>query len=117
AMEGFDQIEAANQFLILYPDSKFRPTILLLFGDLLEETAVKLTKDANSRLKRGEMAASGAPMHSYFLNFVMLDRYRKMGITFVFNPTTRQYHYNGSSWKEIFARSPSSSEAAQARKR
>src|SRR5947208_16209143 len=40
AMEGVDQMEAAHQFLTLYPDSKFRPTILLLFGDLLEETAV-----------------------------------------------------------------------------
>lgn len=117
SMDGFDQIEAANQFLTLYPESKFKPTVLLLFGDILEETALKLTKDAASRLKRTEMAASAAPMHSYYLNFVMLDRYRKMGITFVFNPTTRQYHYNGASWKEIVAKAPSSSEAPEAQKR
>ena len=41
----------------------------------------KLSKEANSRLKRAEMAATGAPLHSYFLNFVSLDRYRKLGIT------------------------------------
>ena len=42
ASDGFDQIEVANEFFALYPDSKFRPSILLLFGDLLEEVAVKL---------------------------------------------------------------------------
>jgi len=117
AMDGFDQIETANQFFTLYPDSKFKPAILLLFGDLLEETAAKLSRDASSRLKRAEMAASGAPLHSYYLNFVMLDRYRKMGITFVFNPTMRQYHYDGASWKEIVAKAPNSPEAAEAQKR
>ena len=34
------------------------------------------------------MAASGAPLHSYYLNFNMLDRYRKLGVTFRFNPET-----------------------------
>lgn len=116
-MDGFEQVEAAVQFFELYPDSKFKPALLLLFGDVLEETALKLTKDAASRLKRSEMAASAAPLHSYYLNFVSLDRYRKLGITFVFNPTTRQFHYDGGSWKEIVARSPATTEAAEAKKR
>jgi hypothetical protein len=117
ALDGFDQIEAAVEFFTLYPDSKFRPTILLLFGDVLEEWAAKLTKEANSQLKRPEMAASGAPMHSYFLNFVKLDRFRKLGIVFLFNSSTRQFHYDGASWKEIVAKYPSSPEAAEAQKR
>ena len=41
------------------------------------------------------MAATQAPMHSYYLNFNMLDRYRKLGVVFLFNPATRQYHYSG----------------------
>jgi hypothetical protein len=117
AMDGFEQIEAAVQFFELYPDSKFRPAILLLFGDLLEETALRLTRDATNRLKRTEMAASAAPLHSYYLNFVMLDRYRKMGITFVFNPSTKQYHYDGSSWKQIVAKWTMAPEAVEAKKR
>src|SRR5262249_47734030 len=93
ASEGFDQIEIATEFFNLYPKSQFRPAVLLLYGDLLEEVAAKLTKDSNGRLSRREMAASGAPLHSYFLNFVSLDRYRKLGITFLFNPATRTFHY------------------------
>jgi hypothetical protein len=117
ALDGFDQIEAANDFLEMYPTSQLRPPILLLYGDLLEEVSVKLSKDANSKLKRGEMAASAAPLHSYFLNFVSLDRYRKLGIMFLFNATDRKYHYNGASWREIVAKYPTSDQAVEAKKR
>src|ERR1035437_1056941 len=101
ATDCFDQIEIASEFFNLYTNSKFRPSVLLLFGDLLEEVAAKITKDANSRLRRSEMAATGAPLHSYFLNYVSLDRYRKLGIVFQFNVGARAFHYNGASWKEI----------------
>lgn len=117
AADGFDQIELASAFFELYPASRFRPSLLLLFGDLLEDTAQKLSKDAVSRLNRGEMAASAAPMHSYFLNFVGLDRYRKLGILFLFNSKTRTFHYDGASWQEIIKAYPASTEAAEAQKR
>ena len=117
ATDGFDQIEMATQFFEMYPASKFKPTTLLLFGDLLEEVAAKLSKDANNRLRRPEMAASAAPMHSYFLNFVSLDRYRKLGIIFLFNADARAFHYDGTSWKEIVAKFPASPEAEEAKKR
>jgi len=117
ALDGFDQIEAANEFFKLYPKSQFRPTILLLFGDLLEEVASKLSKDAGKKLRRSEMAASAAPLHSYYLNYVSLDRYRKMGITFLFDSTAKQFHYDGASWKEIVAKYPVSPEAVEAKNR
>lgn len=117
ATDGFDQVEIAVEFFTLYPDSKFRPTLLLLFGDVLEEVSVKLSKDATSRLNRKEMAASAAPLHSYYLNFVSLDRYRKLGVVYQFNPAAKQFHYDGTSWKEIVAKFPASPEAAEAKKR
>lgn len=117
ASNGFDQIELASAFFELFPKSQFRPAILLLFGDLLEESAAKLSKDAGSRLDRREMAASGAPMHSYYLNFNMLDRYRKLGVIFLFNSNTRTFHYEGTSWKEIISRFPASTESVEAQKR
>lgn len=117
ASNGFDQIEMAAGFLQIYPESRLRPSILLLYGDLLEETAVKLSKDAAGRLDRREMAATGAPMHSYYLNFVMLDRYRKLGAVFLFDPLVRAYHYDGASWREIAAKYPAAPEAAEALKR
>jgi hypothetical protein len=117
ASEGFDQIEIATQFLEIYPVSPLRPAILLLFGDLIEETAVNLSRDATRRLDRREMAASGAPLHSFYLNFVMLDRYRKLGVVFLFNSNTKNFHYDGARWREIVTKFPNSTEAAEARKR
>lgn len=117
ASSGFDQIEIATNFLELYPNSPLRPAILLLFGDLAEETAIKLSRDATRRLDRREMAASGAPLHSFYLNFVSLDRYRKLGVVFLFNSNTKTYHYDGTSWSEIIEKFPKSNEAAEAKKR
>ena len=117
SLGGFDQIEASIEFFRLYPNSQFRPALLLLIGDLLEEAAAKLSKDANSRLDRREMAATAAPMHSYYLNYVGLDRYRKLGIQFNFNPSTRQYHHNGATWAELTRKFPNTAEAAEAQKR
>jgi hypothetical protein len=117
ASSGFEQIEAATHFFDLYPASKFRPPILLLFGDLLEDAATKLTRDATSRLSRREMAASGAPLHSYYLNFVSLDRYRRLGIVFLFNSSTKQFHYDGRAWKEVTTKFASSNESIEAQKR
>lgn len=117
ASNGFDQIELATSFFELYPQSQFRPALLLLYGDLLEETAAKLSKDAGSRLDRREMAASAAPMHSYYLNFVSLDRYRKLNIVFLFNSAVRSFHYDGASWREILQKFPAAFESAEAQKR
>ncbi|HSU25164.1 MAG TPA: hypothetical protein VLI65_04230, partial [Pyrinomonadaceae bacterium] len=44
-------------------------------------------------------------------------RYRKLGVQFLFNPSTRAFHYDGQSWKELAGKYPQSSEAAEARKR
>jgi hypothetical protein len=117
ASNGFEQIETATHFFELYPKSKFRPSILLLFGDLLEDAATKLSRDATNRLSRREMAASGAPLHSYYLNFVSLDRYRKLGIVFLFNSSTKQFHYDGNAWKEITTKFAASNESLEAQKR
>ncbi len=117
ALNGFDQIEAATLFLEIFPDSSLRSAILLLLGDLVEEVCLKLSTDATRRLSKREMAASGAPLHSFYLNYVSLDRYRKLGITFLFNSATRLFHYDGASWREITAKFPRSSEAVEAGKR
>ncbi|HJS51025.1 MAG TPA: hypothetical protein VJ781_03925 [Pyrinomonadaceae bacterium] len=117
ASNGFEQLELAAFYFTLYPNSQFRPPILLLFGDLCQETAVRLSREATNRLDRREMAASAAPLHSYYLNYVGLDRYRKLGITFKFNTATRTYYYDGRSWLELVSKFASSPEAVEAQKR
>lgn len=117
SMSGFDQIEAATEFFNVFPASQFRAPILLLYGDLLEDAATTLSRNAARALSRAEMAASAAPLHSYYLNYVSLDRYRRIGITFLFNPSTKQFHYDGASWKELVQKHAGSTEAAEAQKR
>ena len=117
ALDGFDLVEAAGEYFTLFPESKFRPAVLLRYGDVIELVAARLSKDASSRLDRAEMAASNAPLHSYYLNFNMLDRYRRLGVVFLFNSATKQFHYNGGSWIEIVKKFPGTPEAAEAQKR
>jgi transposase-like protein len=71
--DGFEQIERAQIFLENFKDSSLRPAILLLMGDLMEETALRLSNEATRRLDRREMAASGAPLHSFYLNYLSLN--------------------------------------------
>lgn len=115
--EGFDQVERAMLFLENFPQSSLRPAMLLLTGDLIEEVAQKLSVEAAKKLDKKEMTASGAPIHSFYLNYVSLDRYRKMGINFSFNPATRNFYYDGAMWKEIAEKFPKASEAPEAQKR
>ena len=117
ASEGFDQIERAAIFLENFPNSSSRPAILLLFGDLLDETAVRLTRDATRRLDAGEMRASGAPVHSYFLSYNGLDRYRRLGVNFLFDAAQKRFRYDGATWREIANKYPNSAEAQEAAKR
>ncbi|HLM59374.1 MAG TPA: hypothetical protein VK308_01095, partial [Pyrinomonadaceae bacterium] len=78
---------------------------------------LKLSNEATRRLDRREMAASGAPLHSFYLNYVSLDRYRRLDINFVFNSNTKLFHYDGANWREIIKRFPKSAEAIEAQKR
>ena len=63
------------------------------------------------------MAAAAAPLHSYFLNYVGLDRYRKLGVIFLFNSSSRAFHYDGTSWNELARKYPESPQALEAKKR
>jgi hypothetical protein len=115
--EDFDKVVRARIFLDVFQRSSLRPTVLMLYGEAAERAAQKLSRDAVRRLDEKEMAAGGAPVFSYFLNYNGLDRYRRQGLNFVFDPATRQFHYDGASWREILRRHPRSAEAEEARKR
>ncbi|MDT4952145.1 MAG: hypothetical protein QOJ02_283 [Acidobacteriota bacterium] len=115
--EDFDRIIRARIFLDVFQRSPLRPMVLMIYGETAEKAAGKLSRDAVRRLDEKEMAAGGAPAFSYFLNFNGLDRYRRQGITFTFDRATKQFHYDGASWREIVRRYPRSPEAEEARKR
>ncbi len=117
AADGFDRAKKTVIFLEMFPKSVLRPAILLQMGDLMEGEAIRLSKKAARKLDRREMAASGAPLHSFYLNFPSLDRYGKLGVRFLFNLNTKSFHYDGDSWFEIVRKFSKSSEAEGAQKR
>ncbi|MBA3804128.1 MAG: hypothetical protein H0X14_00210 [Acidobacteria bacterium] len=115
--DDFDRVVRARIFLDLFPRSPARPEVLMIYGEAAEAAATKLARDAARQLDEREMTAGGAPVFSYFLSYNGLDRYRRQGISFTFNRATKQFHYDGESWREIVRRYPRSPEAEQARKR
>lgn len=118
ASNDFDKIELVSIFLENFPNSVFRPMILLLFGDLAQEAAEKLSREAKRHFIETEsFQALGAPAYSYYLNYNGLDRYRRTGVNFAFNRATLQFHCDGASWREILKKYPNSAEAVEARKR
>lgn len=114
ASSGFDRIVRSRIFLDYFPRSPMRPEMLLLLGDTAEEIAVKLSNDTARRLKEG---LGDAPEFSYYLNHTSLDRYNRQRVGFVFNRSTKRFHYDGAAWRELIRRHPRSSEAAEAEKR
>jgi len=114
ASSGFDRIARARIFLDHFPRSPLRPEVLLLLGDTAEEVAIKLSNDATRRLKEG---LGEAPEFSYYLNHASLDRYNRQRVGFVFDKSTKRFHYDGAAWRELIRRHPRSSEAAEAKKR
>ncbi len=115
--EDFDRLARAYIFLEMFQKSQLRPAVLLLYAEAAEEAASRLSRDASRRLSINEMKAGGAPDYSYFLNYTGLDRYNRQGVSFVFDRSKKQFHYDGAAWREILRRYPSSPEAEQARKR
>ncbi len=117
ASEDFDRLARVRIFLDAFPRSTLRPAALLDFGDAAEAAAARLSREAARRLDAREMEAGGAPLDSYFLNYNGLDRLNRLGVRFVLDAASKQFHYDGASWREILARHPRSPEAAEARRR
>lgn len=115
--DDFDRLARARIFLEAFPRSPLRPAVLLLFGDAAEDAAARLTREASRRLDPREMEAGGAPPSTYFLNYNGLDRYRRQGVVFNFDPAAKHFRYDGAAFREILRRHPHSPEAAEARTR
>jgi hypothetical protein len=113
----FDRLARAHLLLESFPRSPLRPAALLILGDAAAEAADRLTREARRRLDPAEMSAGGAPVESYFHNYNGLDRYRRLGVVFDFDPASKSYRYDGAAFRELLRRHPRSPEAAESRKR
>ena len=112
--QGFDRISRSRIFLDHFPRSPLRPEVLLLLGDSAEEAAQKLSKSAARRIND---TINTAPEFSYYLNYSGLDRYNRLRIMFVFDQSTKRFHYDGAAWRDLIRHYPKSLEAAEAQKR
>ena len=112
--DGFDRIARARIFLDHFTRSPLRPEVLLLLGDTAESLGAKLSQDAARRL-HDELG--DAPEFTYYLNYNGLDRYNRQRIGFVFDKTTKRFHYDGTAWRELIRGYPHSTAALEARKR
>ena len=112
--DGFDRISRARIFLDHFPRSPLRPAVLLLFGDSAEEAAEKLSKAATRVINK---TPTVVPDFSYYLNYSGLDRYNRLRVKFVFDQSTKRFHYDGAAWRELIRRYPKTPQAAEARKR
>jgi len=115
--DEFERVARARIFLGTFPNSPLRPNVLLTYGDAAEEAAAKLSREAERRFEKRELPAAGAPEFSYYLNYSGLDRFNRQGVTFSFDRSSKQFHYDGWAWREIVRRYPRSSEAVAARAR
>src|SRR3569832_1422703 len=97
--DGFDRIARARIFLDYFTRSPLRPEVLLLLGDTAQSLAAKLSQDASRRLNDD---LGDAPEFSYYLNYTGLDRYNRQRSGFVFDKTTKRFHYDGASWRQLF---------------
>ena len=114
--DEFERVARARIFVDTFPRSPLRPKILLALGDAAEEAAEHLTHEATRRFERRETPTDGAPDFSYYLNYNGLDRYNRQGVTFTFDREKKQFHYDGSAWREIvrkYRKSPEATEAAR----
>ena len=112
--QGFDRISRARIFLDHFPRSPLRPEVLLLLGDSAEEAAEKLSKSAARTINK---TMNVAPEFTYYMNYSGLDRYNRLGVTFVFDQSTKRFHYDGAAWRELIRRYPKTPHAAEAQKR
>jgi hypothetical protein len=111
--QDFDQISRARIFLDHFPRSPLRPAVLLLLGDSAEELAATLSKSAARKIPEN---LGDTPEFSYYLNYTGLDRYNRLRVTFVFDQSTKRFHYDGAAWREVIRRYPKSPEAFAAQK-
>jgi hypothetical protein len=121
-IEGADDAFARARLARLCAD-EFRgtsvaPRALLALGRAAEEAATRLTRDARRRAG-GAVEEVGGRLggREYALNYVGLDRYNRLGVTFNYDETTERIVYDGVAYRELLWKYPRSAEAEAARER
>ena len=101
-----------------YRGKNLAPRALLMLGQTIELVSTKLSRDARKRVgDPAEAPEKHLSERTYMLNYVGLDRYNKLGITFDYDEASERLLYVGRAYREILKSYPHSPEAAEARVR
>jgi hypothetical protein len=94
------------------------PRALLALGQAAEAAATRLTRDARRRAGGAAEEVGGRlGEREYALNYVGLDRYNRLGVTFNYDDTTQRIVYDGAAYRELVRKYPRSAAAEEARER
>lgn len=116
--DDFGRVRLARLFAEQYRGLALAPRALLLLGEAAERAATKLSRDAKKRVgDPDETLDRRLSEREYMLNYVGLDRYNKLGVTFDYDEEHGQLVYDGSAYREILKKYPRSAEAVEAKAR
>ena len=90
------------------------PAALLKLGETAERVAERLTRDAGRRLGE-DSSIPGVSRRDLFLNFIGLDRFNKIGLTFNYVEDEGRFIYDGKAYRELLKKYPKSKEAERVR--
>lgn len=97
-----------------FRSTKFAPKALLILGETAESLTDRLTRGAKSRVEGASQNAaphSGSTRRDFMLNYVGLDRYNRIGVTFDYDAASDRIVYDGAAYRELTRRYPKSLEA------
>lgn len=130
--DEFTKARLAKLYADEFRSTKFAPKALMILGAAAEGAAERLTRDARRRIGDDEADAgsnsgpdSGPHSSSHsrltrrtlMLNYVGLDRYNRIGVTFDYDAASDRIVYDGAAYRELARRHPLSDEARTARQK
>jgi hypothetical protein len=116
--DEFVRARLARLYADQYRGLALAPRALLALGQASEQAATKLSREAKRRVgELDETLDKNLSDRAYMLNYVGLDRYNKLGITFEYDEARERLVYDGDAYRELLKKYPRSPEAAEANTR
>lgn len=116
--DEFGRARLARLYADQYRGKDLASRALLVLGQAAEQAATKLSREARKRVgEPDEILDRHLSERDYMLNYVGLDRYNKLGITFDYDESRERLIYDGGAYREILKHYPRSQEVIEARRR
>jgi hypothetical protein len=122
--DGFTKARLARLCADEFRATNFAPKALMILGEAAEAEAEKLSRDAKRRVVEDdpETGPSAGPYakltrRDFMLNYVGLDRYNRISVTFDYDAASDRIVYDGAAYRELLRRHPRSAEAQTAREK